>query len=71
MAVAGVIGVSIYAAFEAIEEVHRRYEASGLDARIPLTPSRRIGVRGKLAAMTLPFVFGALWLLALAGAFNR
>lgn len=68
MAVAGVIGVSIFAAFEAIEEINRRYEATGLTALISLTPSRRIGNRGKLAGITLPFVFGALWLLALAGA---
>lgn len=70
MAVAGVIGVSIFAAFQAIEEINKRYEASGLAALISLTPSRRIGSRGKLAGITLPFVFAALWLLALAGAFG-
>lgn len=32
--------------------------------------SQRIGNRGKLAAQSLPFVFGALWLLAMAGAFG-
>jgi len=70
MAVAAVIGVSIYAAFEAIEEIHRVYEDSGLSAWISLTPSRQIGTRGKWAGKTLPFVFGALWLLALAGAIS-
>ena len=70
MAVAAVIGVSIYAAFEAIEEIYKRYEASSLAAWIHLTPSRRVGTRGKWAGKTLPFVFGALWLLALAGAMS-
>jgi hypothetical protein len=28
------------------------------------------GTQGRLAAQALPFVFGALWLLALAGAFG-
>lgn len=70
MAVSAVIGVSIYAALTAIEEVHRRYESAGLDKLLPLSPGRHIGVRGKLAAQSLPFVFGALWLLALAGAFR-
>jgi hypothetical protein len=67
MAVAAVIGVSIFAAFEAIEELDRQYERSGLNALIRLTPIRHIGNRGKWAAKSLPFVFGALWLLALAG----
>jgi len=41
-----------------------------LSALCKLTPSQRIGNRGKLAAQSLPFVFGALWLLAMAGAFG-
>jgi hypothetical protein len=68
MAVAAVIGISIYAALSAIEEVHRRYELAGLDEVLSLSPGRHIGTRGKIAAQALPFVFGALWLLALAGA---
>jgi hypothetical protein len=70
MTVAGVIGISIFAAFDAIEEIHRRFQEAGLSALCTLTPSRHIGNRGKLAAQTLPFVFGGLWLLALAGAFR-
>jgi hypothetical protein len=70
MTVAGVIGISIFASFDAIEEIHRRFEEEGLSALCSLTPSRHIGNRGKLAAQTLPFVFGGLWLLALAGAFR-
>ncbi len=70
MAVAGVIGVSIYAALEATDELRQRYEASGLDRLCSLTPSERTGGRGKWAAQALPFVFVALWVLAIAGAFG-
>lgn len=70
MAVAAVIGASIFAALEATDEISRDYEAAGLSALCKLTPSQRIGNRGKLAAQSLPFVFGALWLLAMAGAFG-
>lgn len=43
----------------------------GLGAASP-PPTRRPppGSRGQLAAQALPFVFGALWLRALAGAFR-
>ena len=70
MAVAGVIGVSIFAAFGALEEITQHYEAAGLARVCSLTPSSRVGNRGKWAAQALPFVFGALWLMALAGAFG-
>jgi hypothetical protein len=70
MIVAGVIGVSIYAALAATDELHRRYEAAGLTRLCSLTPSEGTGARGKWAAQALPFVFGALWVLAIAGAFN-
>jgi hypothetical protein len=70
MAVAAVIGVSIYAALAATDEIEERYDAAGLNALCSLTPSRRTGNRGKWAAQSLPFVFGALWVLAMAGAFG-
>jgi hypothetical protein len=70
MAVAAVIGVSIFAALAATEEISEQYEAAGLNELCSLTPSRRTGNRGKWAAQALPFVFGALWLLAMAGAFS-
>jgi hypothetical protein len=72
MAVSAVIGMSIFAALAAIEEVHRKYEQAGLSHLCSLSPGRHIGNRGnygKLAAQALPFVFGALWVLALVGAF--
>lgn len=70
MTVAAVIGVSIFAALAATEEIQEQYEAAGLARLCSLTPSKRIGGRGKWAAQALPFVFGALWLLALMGAFG-
>ena len=70
MAVSAVIGVSIFAALAAIENVNRQYDEAGLNALCPLSPGRSTGNRGKLAAQALPFVFGALWVLALAGAFG-
>ncbi|HEY4068498.1 MAG TPA: hypothetical protein VGM74_16470 [Burkholderiaceae bacterium] len=70
MTVAGVIGVSIFAAIDATEEIRREYEAAGLSALCSLTPSSRTSGRGKWAAQALPFVFGGLWLLAMAGAFG-
>lgn len=70
MAVSAVIGVSIFAALDALEEVNRQYEDAGLGALCSLSPGRRNARRGKLAAQSLPFVFAALWLLALAGAFG-
>ena len=70
MAVAAVIGVSIFAALAATEEISQQYEAAGLAKLCSLTPSKHIGSRGRWAAQALPFVFGALWLLAMAGAFS-
>ena len=70
MAVAAVIGVSIFAALAATEEIRKQFETAGLGALCSLTPSSRTGNRGKWAAQSLPFVFGGLWLLALAGAFS-
>ncbi len=70
MAVAALIGVSIFAALEATDEISRQYEEAGLSRLCSLTPGRRVGSRGRWAAQALPFVFGALWLLAMAGAFG-
>jgi hypothetical protein len=70
MVVAGVIGVSIFAALAATDEISRQYDEAGLGTLCNLTPGKEISKRGKLAAQSLPFAFGALWLLAMAGAFN-
>jgi len=70
MAVSAVIAVSIYAALDATEEIRQRYEAAGLDRLCRLTPSESVDRRGAWAPRALPFVFGALWVLAMAGAFG-
>ncbi|MDP4299318.1 hypothetical protein [Leptothrix discophora] len=70
MAVAGVIGVSIYAALDATDEIARQYEQAGLMRLCNLTPTKQVGNRGRWAPLALPFVFGALWVLAMAGAFG-
>jgi hypothetical protein len=70
MTVAGVIGISIYAALEATDELTRQFEVSGLARLCPLTPSPHTGWRGALAARAVPFVFGGLWGLAMLGVFG-
>lgn len=67
MAVAAVIGVSIFAALDAADAIKKQYDSTGLNRICSLIPVSRTGHRGKWAALALPFVFGALWLLALAG----
>ena len=71
MIVAAVIGISAYAAFDAMDEITEEYRDLGLDKLFKLTPGQQSGERGRLAAQALPFVFGALWLLAMVGAFNN
>jgi hypothetical protein len=67
MAVAALIGVGIYAAMAATDEIRREFERAGLADLCSLAPSSHMAHRGRWAARTLPFVFGALWLLALVG----
>ena len=67
MAVAAVIGVSIFAALDATAAIRKQFAEAGLNALCSIAPSTRTGHRGKWAALALPFVFGALWMLALAG----
>ena len=70
MAVALVIGISIFAAIDATAAIKRQYDEAGLTRLCSLTPLTRTGHRGKWAAQSLPFVFAALWLLALTGSFD-
>ena len=69
MAVAALIGVSIFTALAATERVQRQFDAEGLGQLCSLTPDASTSHRGQWAARGLPFVFGTLWLLALAGSF--
>ncbi len=67
MVVAAVIGVSIFAAIDATASIRRHYDEQGLDKLCSLVPDSKSGHRGKWAAQALPFVFAALWLLAMLG----
>ncbi len=67
MAVAAVIGVSIFAALDATRTIKRQYEEAGLNRLCSLTPASPTSQRGNWASLALPFVFAALWMLALAG----
>lgn len=67
MAVAAVIGISIFAALDATDAVAIEYEKAGLNRLCHLTPDSATGHRGSWAAKALPFVFGTLWLLAATG----
>jgi hypothetical protein len=70
MVVAGVIGVSIFAAIVSAAEVKKQFDAAGLERICKLTPAHHISGFGSWASRGLPFVFGGLWLLAMAGAFQ-
>jgi hypothetical protein len=67
MAVAALIGVGIYTAMAATEEIKRQFEIAGLADLCPLAPAGHVAHRGRWAAKALPFVFGGMWLLALLG----
>ena len=67
IAVAALIGVGIFTAYAATAEIRRTFDAAGLERLSRLTPDIRSAHRGQWAAQGLPFVFGAFWMLALAG----
>jgi hypothetical protein len=70
MLVAALIGVAIHAALDASEDVRREFERAGLADLCPLAPESRLARRGRWAPKALPFVFGAMWLLALVSSFG-
>ena len=65
MTVAALIGVAIFTALGATEEIKKQFEQAGLADLCSLAPAIHVANRGRWAAKALPFVFGALWLLAL------
>jgi hypothetical protein len=69
--VALLIGVGIFTAMSASEEIKRQFELAGLADLCPLAPASHVAHRGRWAAKALPFVFGGLWLLALASSLQR
>jgi hypothetical protein len=71
MTVAALIGIGIFTAMSASKEVKRQFELAGLADLCPLAPAGHVAHRGRWAAKALPFVFGGLWLLALASSLQR
>ena len=67
MAVAAVIGVSIFAALDSSRAIEAAYRQAGLERLCHLTPQSGTAHRGNWAAKALPFVFGTLWVLAATG----
>jgi hypothetical protein len=69
--VALLIGIGIFTAMLATEEIKRQFELAGLADLCPLAPASHVAHRGRWAAKALPFVFAGLWLLALASSLQR
>ena len=67
MAVAAVIGISIFAALDSSRAVEAAYRQAGLERLCNLVPHSVTGHRGNWAAKALPAVFATLWLLAATG----
>ncbi|MBP6008625.1 MAG: hypothetical protein KA740_13105 [Rhodoferax sp.] len=63
--VAFLAGVGVYTAMAATDDIKQQFDQAGLNDLCPLAPASHISHRGRWAAKSLPFVFGALWLLAL------
>ena len=59
------VGVGIFTAMAATEGIRQQFDDAGLADLCPLAPANHIAHRGRWAAKSMPFVFGALWLLAL------
>ena len=67
MLVAVLVGVGIYTAMSATDSIRQQFDEAGLADLCPLAPASHIAKRGRWAAKAMPFVFGAMWLLALLG----
>jgi hypothetical protein len=65
--VALLTGVAIYTAMAATEGIKKQFDEAGLADLCPLAPASHIAHRGRWAAKAMPFVFGAMWVLALLG----
>ena len=65
---AALIGVGIFSAMAATDEIRRQYDDAGLADLCSLAPSSHLSHRGRWAAKSMPFVFGALWCLAAVNA---
>lgn len=67
IAVAAVIGVGVFTALRAMDQVRAEHERSCLADLCSLAPEVHLARRGRWAPKALPFVFGAMWVLALVG----
>lgn len=67
MAVAAVIGISIFSSLDAADAIRRQFDRAKLQELCNLVPGSPTGHRGTWAAQALPFVFGTLWVLASVG----
>ncbi len=65
--VAALTGVAIYTAMAASDSIKQQFDEAGLADLCPLAPASHIANRGRWAAKSMPFVFGAMWLLVLLG----
>ncbi len=65
--VAGLASVAIYTAMAATDSIKQQFDEAGLADLCPLAPASHIAHRGRWAAKAMPFVFGAMWMLALLG----
>jgi hypothetical protein len=65
--VAALIGVGVFTALRASEQVRVEYERAGLADLCALAPEVRLARRGRWAPKALPFVFGAMWVLVMVG----
>jgi hypothetical protein len=65
--VAVLAGVAIYSAMSASDSIKQQFDESGLGTLCQLAPAQHIAHRGRWAAKAMPYVFGAMWLLALLG----
>lgn len=71
IAVATLLGVGVLTALRASEHVRLEYERAGLAGPCPLAPELHLARSGRWAPKALPFVFGAMWVLALAAAIGE
>jgi hypothetical protein len=69
--VAALAGVGIYTAMAATDGIKQQFDEAGLADLCPLAPANHIAHRGRWAAKAMPFVFAALWLLALLVSLQR
>lgn len=69
--VAALIGVGVFTALDTAEQIRQEFDRSGLADLCSLAPPSHIAERARWAPKALPFVFAAMWLLALTSAVQR